>query len=155
MTLDLRRPTQAELDAWVERSVASYAEDEIAAGRVSREQALARARESYVGLLPDGPDTAGAVLGRLEDDGDAVGWLWVARKPDGPPDLAWVYDIEIDEAHRGKGLGRQAMLLAEDLARQLGATALGLNVFGGNTVARGLYASLGYTETAVQLRKPL
>jgi ribosomal protein S18 acetylase RimI-like enzyme len=155
VTLSLRRPTEAEFGEWVERSVAAYAQDEIAAGRVSPEQAVARARESYVGLLPDGPDTAGAVVGRLDDDEDAVGWLWVARKAEGPPDLAWVYDIEIDESHRGRGLGRQAMLLAEDLARQLGATALGLNVFGGNAVARGLYASLGYTETAVQLRKPL
>ena len=155
MTLSGRRPADAEFAAWVEACVVAYAEDEVTAGRVSREDSLARARESYVGLLPQGPDTPGARVVRLHEGDVPVGWLWVALKADGPADLAWVYDVELDEAHRGRGLGRAAMLLAEDLARELGATALGLNVFGGNAVARRLYASLGYTETAVQMRKPL
>jgi ribosomal protein S18 acetylase RimI-like enzyme len=47
------------------------------------------------------------------------------------------------------------MLLAEELARSHGATTIGLNVFGQNHIARGLYTSLGYREQAVQMRKPL
>ena len=61
----------------------------------------------------------------------------------------------IDEEFRGRGYGREAMLLAEQLARREGALTLGLNVFGHNQVARTLYSSLGYEETAVQMRKAL
>ncbi len=61
----------------------------------------------------------------------------------------------IDPAHRGRGLGRAAMVLAEEAARSQGASELGLNVFGPNTVARRLYESLGYETTAVNMRKPL
>jgi ribosomal protein S18 acetylase RimI-like enzyme len=61
----------------------------------------------------------------------------------------------IDEEFRGLGHGRQAMLLAEELARSEGASTIGLNVFGHNQVARSLYSSLGFRETSVQMRKDL
>ena len=47
------------------------------------------------------------------------------------------------------------MLLAEHQARAHGATQLGLNVFGHNTVARQLYDSMGYELTAINMRKQL
>ena len=60
---------------------------------------------------------------------------------------------EIDEAFRGRGLGRAAMVFAEQEAQRLGIAKVALNVFGGNEVARGLYRSLGYAETAVHMEK--
>jgi ribosomal protein S18 acetylase RimI-like enzyme len=47
------------------------------------------------------------------------------------------------------------MLLAEDEARARGLGRVELNVFGGNEVARDLYRSLGYRESAVQMAKDL
>ena len=47
------------------------------------------------------------------------------------------------------------MRLAEDEARRNGLHAIALNVFGHNAIARALYASLGYRETSVQMRKEL
>jgi ribosomal protein S18 acetylase RimI-like enzyme len=79
----------------------------------------------------------------------------LAPRSDGEPEHWWVFDIEIHEQFRGRGLGRLAMRQAEDVARAEGAKTLGLNVFGNNTVARRLYESLDYTEIAVQMRKPL
>lgn len=61
----------------------------------------------------------------------------------------------IEEQFRGRGLGRQAMLLAEDLARASAATSIGLNVFAHNVQARNLYSSLGYQEASIQMRKDL
>jgi ribosomal protein S18 acetylase RimI-like enzyme len=69
--------------------------------------------------------------------------------------IAFVYDIEIDPAFRGSGLGRAAMLLLEDEAKRLGLAEIRLNVFGGNDVARSLYRSLGYDEFAIGMRKRL
>jgi ribosomal protein S18 acetylase RimI-like enzyme len=39
--------------------------------------------------------------------------------------------------------------------RSLGHDGIGLNVWGGNEVARGLYRSLGYVERSLQMRKQL
>jgi len=64
-----------------------------------------------------------------------------------------VYDIEIDPEHRGRGLGRDTMLLAEEEARLRGRRRIKLNVFARNTVARALYRSLGFEEMAVQMAK--
>ena len=47
------------------------------------------------------------------------------------------------------------MLALEDEVRALGHDSIGLNVWGGNAVARGLYRSLGYAERAVHMRKSL
>ena len=91
----------------------------------------------------------------LVGDG-AVGWLWLGLSaPDGDPLMAWVYDVEIDPAYRGRGYGRAAMLLAEAEARSAGMTSIGLNVHGQNAVARSLYDSLGYAVMALQMKKPL
>ena len=51
-----------------------------------------------------------------------VGVLWLGEPYDGEPDALWVYDIEIDPDHRGRGLGRDPMLLAEAEARRLAET---------------------------------
>jgi hypothetical protein len=47
------------------------------------------------------------------------------------------------------------MTLAEAVALRNGATSIGLSVFGRNQVARRLYSSLGYEESAVTMRKDL
>jgi ribosomal protein S18 acetylase RimI-like enzyme len=45
------------------------------------------------------------------------------------------------------------MVFAEEEARRRGIAKVALNVFGGNAVARRLYRSLGYAETAVHMEK--
>ena len=67
----------------------------------------------------------------------------------------FIFDIHIDEAFRGRGFGRAAMLLAERESLARGIQRIELNVFGGNTVARGLYQSLGYLERSVRMAKDL
>ena len=67
----------------------------------------------------------------------------------------WVWDIEITEAFRGRGIGRRVMGMAEDCARQRGANEIGLSVFADNVAARRLYDDLGYREASLRLRKVL
>ena len=89
----------------------------------------------------------------VEADGESVGELWVAERDGDLGRGLWIYDVQIDEAHRGRGYGREAMLFAEEEARRRGLGRVALNVFGGNAAARGLYQSLGYIETAVLMSK--
>ena len=72
-----------------------------------------------------------------------------------PGSRSFLYDIEIDGRFRGRGLGREAMLLVEQEARRRGFVEIRLNVFGGNETARSLYRSLQYVEFAIGMRKRL
>jgi ribosomal protein S18 acetylase RimI-like enzyme len=121
---------------------------------VTLPEAQADAARTLTELFPARRPLPGQIVGAVVEDGRAVGTLWVG--PAGvDPQRWWVWDIAVDAGCRGRGLGRATMLLAEDLARAAGALSLGLNVFGHNTVARSLYRSLGYRESAIQMHKLL
>ncbi|WSQ07831.1 GNAT family N-acetyltransferase [Streptomyces sp. NBC_01231] len=139
-----------EFDAWQEHQKAAYAESWISSG-VPEAQAWAKAHKDYATLLPDGAVTEGMILTVLEHEGARVGTLWVGPRED----RAFVYDIETDVEHRGRGHGRTLMLLAEAQSAAAGWTGIHLNVFAGNTPAERLYESLGYETLTYRLSKDL
>ena len=143
-----------EVKAYRTSSFDAYVADRRAAGE-SEIEAKANATASFERMFPDGIPAAGQLIGNVVDDeGNRAGYVWVG--PLGPdPSRWWVWDIAIEVARRGQGLGRVAMALAESIAREHGAVSLGLNVFAHNTVARKLYDGLGYEEASVTMRKDL
>jgi ribosomal protein S18 acetylase RimI-like enzyme len=141
------------LGEWIKKTVVQYIDERVAAGD-SLAEAESNANSSIERLFPNGSPAPGQLVGRLERSKQIVGYLWIGLATS-DPERWWVWDVEIDEEFRGRGYGREAMLLAEQLARREGALTIGLNVFGHNQVARNLYSSLGYEETAVQMRKAL
>lgn len=153
--LRLRPATPAEFDDWLPVHEAGYAGLIAASGAMSPEEASEKARRDTERVWPAGLDSPGQLLFRVLAGDEPVGTLWLGVP--GPDDalMAWVYDIEIDPACRGRGYGRSAMLLAEAEARARGMTSIGLNVHGQNVVARALYDSLGYEVTAQQMKKAL
>jgi ribosomal protein S18 acetylase RimI-like enzyme len=59
----------------------------------------------------------------------------------------WIlHDLFVSPSARGAGAGRALMEAAADLARETGACGLGLATAVDNTVAQGLYESLGYVR---------
>ncbi len=144
---------QAALSEWLVTVRASYVDERVAAGD-SQQEAEANATAALDRLVPAGSPGPGQLIGSVCCDHVPVGYLWIGPADD-DPQRWWVWDISIDEAHRGQGYGRRAMVLAEQLARAAGATTIGLNVFASNTVARHLYSSLNYEESSVQMRKDL
>ncbi|HYX84799.1 MAG TPA: GNAT family N-acetyltransferase [Gaiellales bacterium] len=86
-------------------------------------------------------------------EGERVGILWLGAPDARDTGVLWVLDVEIEPRHRGRGLGRDAMRLAEAEAQRLGYGRIKLNVFASNLVARALYRSLGYEEMSLQLTK--
>jgi ribosomal protein S18 acetylase RimI-like enzyme len=151
----LRPITAAEFPAFVAASKAGYAEGIELHGGQTHEAAQQRAEADFPAVLPLGLDTPGHSIFIVEADGAAVGRLWLAEREMAGVEILYVYDISIHPEHQGRGYGRAAMRLAEDEARTRGIGRIELNVFGGNDVARGLYRSLGYVETAAQMRKDL
>jgi GNAT superfamily N-acetyltransferase len=141
---------------WHAYSVAGYAEENVRSGRWTQDEALANSEADFKSLLPNGLDTAGHWLWSVQDstgDGDEVGILWVAT--DRRPGHAFIYDIEMDPAQRGKGYGSATLLALEGWCREHDITTIGLHVFGHNTGAWQLYKRMGYIETSVQMEKHL
>lgn len=127
---------------------------ELVATGVTAEDASGQADAAYERLCPGGAPTPGQLVGSVTASGDPIGALWLG--PAGTDSRRWwVFFVEVDVNWRGKGYGRQAMRLAEELARDHGADEIGLNVFARNSVAVALYSSLGYMEVSKQMTKPL
>jgi ribosomal protein S18 acetylase RimI-like enzyme len=150
----LRAMTDQEFDAYSEHSTARYAAEVARNTLIIDEAARAQAERSTVQELPDGMHTTGHRLLIVEDaTGQRVGHMWLAHKPE--TDRLYIFDIEIDEAARGKGYGRRAMDLIVDEARAMGVSRIELNVFADNPVARHLYETAGYREMSRQMVKLL
>ena len=95
-------------------------------------------------LLPQGFETPGHnFMWIVEGDEKRVGWTWIGPEVDDSASY-YIWDIEIDEAFRGGGLGGSALDQIVVLVRALGAKRLGLHVFETNAVARRLYESKGF-----------
>jgi ribosomal protein S18 acetylase RimI-like enzyme len=151
-TVTLRQVTEEEYAGYRARSVPLYADELVRSKGFSREEAEKNSATTFPATVADVLAETGASISRVLSDDEPVGWLWLA--PAGANSL-FVYDIEIDEPHRGRGLGRATMLAAEEVARAAGHRFVRLNVFGWNTGAQSLYRSLGYRTDAIQMSKPL
>ncbi|MHC4492717.1 MAG: GNAT family N-acetyltransferase, partial [Planctomycetota bacterium] len=93
-------------------------------------------------------------------DGSPVGTLWFAEQLDETPPRVYIYDIEVDEEHRGKGVGTAAQQALDDEARRLGAEEIMLSVFSRNPGAIRLYERLGFRpnergKAGMRMSKPL
>lgn len=152
--LELVAKDPEELTHWVPAMFAGYVEERIGAGE-SRESAWAFSAAQQEVLFPGGVPAEGQHVMNLVRAGETVGVLWMGRPLGGSEDTWFVFYVEIDEAHRAQGLGREAMELAEAWTKEHGGQRIGLNVFGPNTVARSLYDSLGYQVLATSMFKDL
>jgi ribosomal protein S18 acetylase RimI-like enzyme len=142
------------LPGWLDRSMAEYVASRMRSGE-SREAAEANMRQSLDKWFPGGSPAAGHHVWELTlEDDTVVGQLWIGPFTPGSSDW-WVFEVEVDAAHRRQGHARRGLELAHVVARDAGATSIGLNVFGYNTGARHLYEELGYEVTSVQMRLPL
>jgi ribosomal protein S18 acetylase RimI-like enzyme len=96
-----------------------------------------------------------------EADGGVVGFacVWGRVPPqevdDDPADAAYVSDLVVLPAWRGRGLGRALLARVEAYAREQGVASIGIGVMHPNRDARRLYERLGYAAVHVELVKRL
>lgn len=154
MAVTLQPMSPEDIGPWLEQSKADHIADRVDTGE-DAETARRMTNAVSERVFPGGVPADGQYVFVVTEDGLPVGSVWIGARQDGPPDVWWLWSIEIDVTARGHGLGRQAVKLAEDFARKGGATRLDLNVFGNNSVARGLYESLGYRILTIQMSKLL
>ncbi len=155
MSTKLLPMTQAEYDKFLERLIPEYAADNVRAGYWDESEALEKSRKETERLLPEGLQSKDHHLFTLYDGDQAVGWIWLKANMDRPVKSGFIFDVYIDEQQRGKGYGKQIMLLIEEKARELGLKSIGLHVFASNDVARKLYENVGYTVSSLNMIKQL
>ena len=90
--------------------------------------------ESDNTLIFLGTDENGCILGMLS--------LIVIKIPTG--NKAWIEDVVVDQAARGKGLGKSLMNHALEQAKKLGAKSIDLTSRPSRESANKLYQALGY-----------
>lgn len=147
--------TQTEYEVYIERLILEYAADNVRAGYWSEDEALEKSRQQTMSLLSDGLQTKDHHLFTLNDADKAVGMIWLRAELDRHVKSGFIFDVEIKEEFRGKGYGKQAMLLIEEKARELGIKRMGLHVFAYNDVARNLYERIGYKVSSLNMLKDL
>lgn len=142
------------LPAWLDRTMTEYVASRMRSGE-TRDQAEANRQKSLDTWFPDGAPLPEHHVWDVVDESDAVvGYLWIGPFTVGSTEW-WVFNIEVDEQHRRRGHARRALEAGQAVAREHGATSIGLNVFGYNTGAQELYAELGYRVTATQMQLDL
>ena len=149
--------TQAEFEKFLSIEIEAYAQEHVKSGNWTPEEAVRLSKEEHDKLLPDGLASPDQYLYSIQDtqSGSNVGMIWIASQQRGAQRTAFIYNIVIAEAQRGKGYGRQAMLAVEEKVKALGLDTISLHVFGHNLVARALYEKVGYEVTNVLMSKKL
>ena len=122
--------------------------------------------ESELPTLPYAEDPAERDRGKVEDmvragvafvaeeDGQAIGYA-LGRIGDHGPTTVYVSDLWVDEAARGRGLGRELLRRISEEAAVRGTTHVLLDVDSRNVDALTFYRRLGFEEGAKILRAPL
>lgn len=154
MATTLRAMTDAELGEFLRKVRAGLIADLIAAG-IGEREAAATADPQVSAAFPNGrPRPQHHVCHVVRDDRE-VGHVWYGLDPAVVEGGWWLYDLEVDENHRGEGIGTDAVALVEAEARRLGGTSIGLRVFDHNSAARHLYERSGYRPISTLMRKVL
>jgi ribosomal protein S18 acetylase RimI-like enzyme len=144
----------ASIVRFLEHSRSSYVADLVVSG-VDTAEAERLAADQQTEAFPNGQPADGHLVMEVITDGEVCGHVWIGPRALGDVKHWWVWDIEIAAAFRGRGIGRWVMAMAEDCARQRGASEIGMTVFGENVAARHLYDDLGYREVSLRLGKAL
>jgi ribosomal protein S18 acetylase RimI-like enzyme len=144
---EFRPAGERDLDALVNLQAAFHVDEGIPADPPAFRCAIG-------GLLRDGS------LGRawlIEEGGAAVGYLVLTfgySIEHGGHD-AYVDELYLEPGHRGRGLGTEALRLAEDTCRQVGIRVLLLEVADANERAAGLYRRAGFRDRGRRLMSKL
>jgi ribosomal protein S18 acetylase RimI-like enzyme len=67
----------------------------------------------------------------------------------------WIEDVVVDEAQRGKGIGKEMMLFAINYSKALGAESVSLTSRPSRIAANELYQKIGFKQYETNVYKYL
>jgi ribosomal protein S18 acetylase RimI-like enzyme len=154
MPLTLHPIAAAEFEGFFAHFRERYIAERMEADRFTRGEAEEFVAVQHQAILPLGAATPGhELLWAFDSAGQRVGLVWLYVN--GVMRQAFLYQIEVFEPFRRRGLGRELLAAAEELAKSKGARSIVLNVFDTNQPAIGLYQAAGFTTVSHSMCKPL
>ncbi|HEY3569049.1 MAG TPA: GNAT family N-acetyltransferase [Thermoanaerobaculia bacterium] len=115
--------------------------------------------QGYGSFLGTQLDKPGIVVLVAEREGEVVGYTYAGiegtdymalRGPAGA-----LYDIVVDPAHRGQGVGRMLLDATLDALEAKGAPRVVLSTAEGNKAAQRLFARAGFRRTMIEMTREL
>ena len=157
MAILLKKMTESEFNEYFKKLVVDYAKENVENGHWEEDEALELSRQQTNALLPQGLNTENHYLFSLFSDklNMNVGYLWVQIQETKSIKKAFIFDIELIEMFRGKGLGKETLQVLEDWLKTQNVKTLALHVFDKNTVARKLYFKFGFKDMSHNMIKEL
>lgn len=156
LNLKLIPKNKQEKEQFLEKTTIDYAEGLAKANDLTAEKALEISKEQVERVLnPEKKDTVQTHIVSVVDEitQEEVGGIWFTINPE--KEKAFIYQILIEETHRGKGYGKAAMHQLHEFCKTQNIKKIGLSVFGWNTLAFELYKKLGYKIVQVAMKKDL
>jgi ribosomal protein S18 acetylase RimI-like enzyme len=142
-----------EFESYVAKAISTYATELAKSGEFTEKSADFEAKNAFYRLLPDGLKTKNQFIFNIHhENNQVIGVIWYGLRSD---DEGFIYDFEIDETYRGKGYGKEALVLLEEHARSMHVKKLGLHVFGHNKHAYELYIKMGFNAYSIQMSKEI
>ena len=153
--ITLTKMNDEEYLQWIARSRENYRDENVKNGMTLAE-AQKKSDDDFLRILPDGLKSADQYIFAIKENGtDWIGTIWFGVRGAVDNRKAFIYDVVLEEATRGKGYGKKTMELLENEVKKLGLRHIGLHVFGHNKIARNLYEKMGYGVTNLVLEKVL
>ncbi len=154
MPLALHSIAFADFDSFFAHFRERYIAERMEADRFTRQEAEEFVAVQQQAILPLGAATPGhELLWAVDAAGQRIGLVWLYVN--GAMRQAFLYQIEVFEPFRGRGLGRELLAATEELARSRGVRTMVLNVFATNQSAIGLYHTAGYVTVSHAMAKSL
>ncbi|MHA1973303.1 MAG: GNAT family N-acetyltransferase [Candidatus Hodarchaeales archaeon] len=101
------------------------------------------------------------ILMAVNENDQPAGYIWLAEKPSGgevwesDTDVAWVYDIIVDQEYRRQGIAKLLLEHGYEWARLEGFNKVGLHVVVKNVPAVNLYYSVKFKLITCYLQKKI
>lgn len=155
--IELMPMTEAEYQSYLRYSIENFANEKAKSEGYSSKDALELANASFSALLPQGLKSPDQHLFSIFDNASQqnIGIMWFAHKKGPPHEHAFIYDFEIHENMRGKGLGAKALASLDKMLISMGIKTVKLHVFGHNKTAYSLYKKMGFHTTNLNMSKSL
>ena len=142
----IRPMTLEEFEIFYQFSIEQHTAELMEELHISRETALQAARKEVAEMLPQGLLTEHHHLMTVaeSDSKETAGFIWTIHEETNGRKQSFICDFAICERKRRKGIGTEALYLAEKHATEAGCRESVLFVADRNHAARTLYEKCGY-----------
>ncbi|WP_214785816.1 GNAT family N-acetyltransferase [Exiguobacterium sp. s183] len=154
MTIHFDKMREQEIVNYVTWLIDDYAKDVARNYQLPIVLAQEESTQLIHDLFPDNRLGEGQTVVHVMNEDTRVGILWYAFQAESK--RVFIYHILIEETYRGQGYATAVFEKLEKVAsEELGATSIGLSVFGTNPDAQRLYKRLGFQEASIAMNKQL